>query len=150
MTTKRTYFPPTTPQQRKLLFEIWEQGKSVTEACQIAHVGRSTFYYWKPRFEKDGYAGIEEYEKLGVPVGTGRVATEIRDKVLELKKAHKEWGKRRLSDEMKKANNWVPLISPNGVRRVLQDAGLWKPEEKQGKKKPSNQSFERQPNPEKR
>jgi transposase len=139
MTAKRTYFPPTTPQQRKLLFETWEQGKNITQACCTAHIGRATFYYWKPRFDKDGYAGLESYKKLGVPVGTGRVAAEIKDKVLELNKAHKDWGKRRLADEMSKANNWVPLISPNGVRRILREANFWKPEEKQGKKKSSSQ-----------
>ena len=139
MTAKQTYFSPTTPQQRKLLFETWEQGKNITKACIAAHVGRSTFYYWKPRFDKDGYAGLERYEKLGVPVGTGRVVAEIKDKVLELNQARKDWGKRRLADEMSKANNWVPLISPNGVRRILREANFWKPEEKQGKKKPSSQ-----------
>lgn len=139
MTAKRTYFPPTTPQQRKLLFETWEQNKNITQACRSARVGRSTFYYWKPRFDKDGYAGLENYEKLGVPVGTGRVVAEIKDKVLAMNEAHKDWGKRRLADEMSKANNWVPLISPNGVRRILLEAGFWKPEEKEGKKKPLSQ-----------
>lgn len=61
MNQKRTYFPPTTPQQRKLLFETWEETGSVVKACQKAHVGRSTFYYWKPRFETEGYAGLETY-----------------------------------------------------------------------------------------
>jgi hypothetical protein len=80
METKRVYFPSTTPQQRKLLFETWEQTGNVTAACRKAHVGRCTYYYWKPRFEKDGYAGLESYEKLGVPVGTGRVAAGIQTK----------------------------------------------------------------------
>jgi len=26
---------------------------------------------------------------------------------------------------MAKANNWVPLIRPNTVKRILSDAGLW-------------------------
>lgn len=26
---------------------------------------------------------------------------------------------------MAKANNWVPLVSPNTVKRILKDAGLW-------------------------
>jgi transposase len=134
METKRVYFPSTTPQQRKLLFETWEQTSNVTAACRKAHVGRCTYYYWKPRFEKDGYAGLESYEKLGVPVGTGRVAAGIQTQVVELHRAHAAWGKRRLSDEMAKANNWVALVSPNSVRRILLEAGLWKPEAKQGKK----------------
>jgi transposase len=134
MKAKRVYFPPTTPSQRKLLFETWEQTSNVTAACRKAHVGRSTFYYWKPRFAEKGYAGLETYEKLGVPLGTGRVATDIKAKVVELHCAHADWGKRRISDEMAKANAWVPLVSPNSVRRILLEAEMWKPEASRVKK----------------
>ena len=134
MKANRVYFPPTTPQQRKLLFETWEQTANVTQACRKAHVGRVTFYYWKPRFDKAGYAGLESYQKTGVPKGTGRVAAEIEAKVLALHQHHVEWGKHRIAHEIAKANNWVPLISPNTVRRVLADAKMWKPEERRKKK----------------
>lgn len=134
MKAKRVYFPPTTPAQRKLLFETWEQTGNVTAACRKAHVGRGTYYYWKLRFVQKGYAGLETYAKLGVPAGTGRVAAEIKAKVVELHRAHADWGKRRLSDEMAKANAWVPLVSPNSVRRILLEAELWKPEANKGKK----------------
>lgn len=61
MTKKRIHFPLTTAQQRKLLFETWEETGNVTQACRKAHVGRGTFYYWKPRFDEQGYAGLEEF-----------------------------------------------------------------------------------------
>jgi len=135
MKAKRVYYPPTTPQQRKLLFEIWEQTHNVTAACRKAHVGRTTFYHWKPHFDQEGYGGLEHYEKVGVPKGTGRVATEVETKVLDLHGQHADWGKHRLVNEIAKANNWVPLLSPNTVRRILEDAGMWKPGEKGIKKK---------------
>jgi transposase len=134
MKHKRIYFPPTTPQQRKLLFEIWEQTDNVTTACQKAHVGRTSFYYWKARFDKDGYAGLATYEKLGVPKGTGSVAAEVETKVLELHDEHLDWGKHRLADEIAKDNNWVALVSPNTVRRILEDVGKWHPEVSRVKK----------------
>jgi len=80
MKANHVYFPPTTPQQRKLLFETWEQNHNVMAACKKAHVGRATFYYWKARFAKNGYAGLESYEQVGAPVGTGRIAAEIQSK----------------------------------------------------------------------
>lgn len=136
MSPKRTYFPPTTPQQRKLLFELWDATGNVTEACQKAHVVRGTFYYWKPRFDTDGYAGLETYEAKGPEKGYGRVSPEIEQKVLELHDQHADWGKHRIADEIAKANNWVPLVSPNTVRRILEETGLWKPEERGPKKAP--------------
>lgn len=135
MTPTNVYYPPTTAQQRKLLFETWEQSGNVTTACQKAHVGRTTFYLWKPRFEKDGYVGLETCEQNGVPKGTGRIAAEVEAEILELHDQHAEWGKHRITHEIAKVNNWVPLVSPNTVRRVLEDAGLWKPEESRVKKK---------------
>jgi transposase len=134
MRANHVYFPPTTPQQRKLLFETWEQTSNVTAACKRGHVGRATFYYWKSRFTENGYAGLETYEQVGAPSGTGRIAVEVQAKVVELHHAHATWGKRRLADEMAKANNWVPLVSPNCVRRILIEAELWNPEANRVKK----------------
>jgi hypothetical protein len=36
---------------------------------------------------------------------------------------------------MAKANDWVPLVSPNTVKRILQAAGLWQKPEPGVKKK---------------
>lgn len=137
MSPKRTYFPPTTPQQRKLLFETWQATGSVAEACQKAHVGRGTFYLWKPRFEAEGYAGLEHYQKKGPEKGYGRIAKEIEQKIVEIHKEHEDWGKHRIADEIAKANNWVALVSPNTVRRVLEEAGMWRTEQSGTKKAPS-------------
>ena len=45
--------------------------------------------------------------------------------MIALHKAHTEWGKERINQEMTKANNWVALVSRNTVRRILEDAGMW-------------------------
>ena len=124
MATKRTYYRETTPQQRQLLFETWEMTGSVTQACRKAHVGRGTFYYWKPRFKEQGYAGIAVFASRA-PKEHHRIAPEIEQQVLAARREHPDWGKRRMADELAKANNWVPLVSPNTVRRILEDAGLW-------------------------
>ena len=45
--------------------------------------------------------------------------------MIALRRQSPAWGKRRIADELAKGNNWVPLVSPNTVKRILQDAGLW-------------------------
>ena len=126
MTTKRIHFPFTTAQQRKLLFETWEETGNVSAACRKAHVGRRTFYYWKPRFDEQGYAGLEAFASRA-PKEHHRTPPEVEDKVIALRRKHPDWGKRRIADELTKANNWEPLVSPNTVRRILEDASLWRP-----------------------
>lgn len=124
MTDKRTYFPLTTASQRRLLFETWEATRDVEVACRRAHVGRRTFYYWKERFIAGGYEALEHFASRA-PKHPPRVALQIEQQVLALRQQHPEWGKQRLADELAKAHGWVPLVSPNTVKRILRDAGLW-------------------------
>jgi transposase len=133
MSPKRTYFGLSTPQQRKLLFEIWEESGSVSQACQKARVSRGLFYYWKPRFDKKGYAGLETFESR-VAHKLNYKDEAIQKRVIELRQQNPDWGKARISQELAKANNWVPLVSANTVKGILQKANLW-PERGSGGKR---------------
>jgi len=124
MSPKRTYFGFSTSQQRKLLFETWEATGSVTQACQKARVSRGLFYYWKSRFDREGYAGLETFESRTAH-RLRRKAETIRAQVIEARRLHPDWGKTRISQELTKANNWVAVVSPNTVRHILEEAKLW-------------------------
>jgi transposase len=134
MTAKRIHYPRTTGQQRKRLFKIWEETGNISEACRKAHVGRGTFYYWQPRFEQKGYEGLEEFESHA-PHKPSRTPEEVAREVIGLKQAHPDWGKKRIAHELAKGNNWVPVIGPNTVKRILKEAGLWVRVEEAVKKK---------------
>jgi hypothetical protein len=135
MSIKRTYFGFSTPSQRRLLFETWETTGRVTQACQKARLSRRLFYYWKPRFDQFGYAGLEEF-KSRVAHKLNYKSAEIEQRVTEMRRQNPEWGKVRIAQEMAKANHWVPLVSPNTVKRILRDADLWPQRGVGGKKKP--------------
>ncbi len=120
----RTHFPLTTPSQRRLLFETWEATGDVDRACRVAHVGRRTFYYWKPRFLAAGYPGLAQCVSRA-PKRPRRTAVTVAERVITLRQQQPTWGKQRLADELAKANNWVPLVCPNTVKRLLREAGLW-------------------------
>ena len=135
MSPKRAYFGYSTPQQRKPLFETWEATGSVTQACQKARLSRRLFYYWKPRFDEFGYAGLEEFASR-VAHKLNYKSAEIEQRVREMRRKNPDWGKARIAQEMAKANNWIPLVSPNTVKRILRDAELWPERGKGGKKKP--------------
>lgn len=124
MDQKRVYFGYTTSQQRRLLFETWEATGNVTQACRTAHVGRATFYYWKPRFDREGYAGLESFESR-VAHKLNSTSEAIAEQVVKMRREHPDWGKARIAHELAKANNWVAVISKNTVKRILKDADLW-------------------------
>jgi hypothetical protein len=119
----RTYFPLTTPSQRRLSFETWQTTGSVEQACRVAHIGRRTFSYWKPRFLAECYTGLEQFGSR-VPHHPHQTAQAVQAQVIALKQEQPEWGKKRLAAELAQANGWVPLVSPNTVKRILRDAGL--------------------------
>jgi len=134
MSAKGVYFRPTTTQQRELLFKTWEETGSVTKACAVAHVSRMMFYNWKARFEAEGYPGIE-HSKSRARKHPARKEKAIEAQVIGMYQAHPDWGKKRIEQELAKANNWVPVVSPNTVKRILEDAKLWTSsrEEKKGR-----------------
>lgn len=124
MKAKRTYFGLTTSSQRALLFETWQVTGSVTQACRTARVSRGLFYYWKRRFDEQGMAGLEEFASRAAH-RLHSTPEPIAQQVIALRQQHPDWGKVRISQELAKANAWVPVISPNTVKRILRDAELW-------------------------
>lgn len=134
MAATRIHYRRTTAQQRKLLFEIWEETGNISQACRKAHVGRGTFYYWQARFEEKGYEGLEGFEDHA-PKNPKRIEEKVERAIIEMKQAHPDWGKQRITHELAKKNNWGPVVSPNTVKRVLEEAGLWARVEEEVKKK---------------
>jgi Homeodomain-like domain len=121
---RRVHFRSTTPAQRRLLFETWQATGDVKVACATAHVGRRTFYYWKGRFDAGGYPALEQYASRA-PHHPPCTPPSVEQQVIATRLAHPDWGKRRIADELAKAQTWVPLVCPNTVKRILGDAGLW-------------------------
>jgi len=145
MTPQPIYFPRTTADQRKFLFETWEASHDVTASCRRAHVARGTFYYWQPRFETDGYTALEQCQSHAAK-DPARTAPDIEQRVINLRRQNPKWGKQRIADELAKANRWEPLITPNTVKRILIDAGLWTPLLATAKKGEPTPSVARQTN----
>ena len=121
---KRISYPRTTVSQRKRLFQIWEATGNLEEALRKTRVSKRTFYYWRPRFEQGGYQALEDFASHA-PKNPNRIDKVIEQQVIQHRQYHPGWGKRRIADELAKANNWTALVSPNTVKRILQDAGLW-------------------------
>ena len=79
MSKHHIYVPFTTAQQRKFVFESWEETGNVSEACRKAHVGRTTFYYWKERFDEQAARLVELLEPPSSYHGLYNLMTRQRD-----------------------------------------------------------------------
>jgi len=122
---KRAYYRPTTADQRKLLFRVYEETGSVWAAVAAAHVGKSTFYYWQKRFEAGGYEVLEVVGSHRPHSNPRQLPAQIVEKVKAAKGEHPDWGRQRIADELRKAHGWQPVVSASEVRQILIEAGLW-------------------------
>jgi len=124
----KRYIGPTTFAQRRLMVELYLKTHNISYSCRKARVSINTFRRWYPRYLKQGIEGIREPKKH-IRKNLGRVAEKYVFRIIELKKKNPNWGRRTLASVIMKENNNKKVISPGGVQRVLERAGLW------GKKK---------------
>lgn len=134
MDRKKVYYGFTTFSQRKLLMWEYERTQNISEACRRAKVNRGTFYRWYPRYEEKGIEGLREFES-SAPKNPKTIDSEIEKRVVELKKQHPEWGKKRIADELFKEHGWKRVVNHWTVRKILIRHGLWKVKPKPIKKK---------------
>jgi len=122
---KRPYYRPTTVGQRRLLFTVYEETGSVPAAAAAAHVGKSTLYYWRKRFEVGGYEALEQVGSHRPHSNPRQLAAEIVEEVKTAKREHPEWGKQRIANQLRQRHEWHKVVSASEVRRILIEAGLW-------------------------
>ena len=120
---KKTYFRETTAQQRQKMFERYEETGNASAAAREAHVGRSTFYYWKGRYEEGGYEALEE-RRSRAPHNPRRIKEGIVEEVKEVKGEHPEMGRNAIANEIAKRHGWHRVVSPSTVRRILIREGI--------------------------
>ncbi len=84
-----------------------------------------------------GYEALEQFGDPS-PKKPARTSAEVEQQVIEMREAEPSWGKRRIAEALAKKNSWVPMVSANTVKRILQEADLWpepqKPAKKRGQK----------------
>lgn len=119
-TSRRPYFRTTTAAQRRLLFETYEATGQVTEACQRAHVGRGTFYYWWPRFDVGGYAALERPASHAPQhPRCPPIAAALQAEVLAYKRAHPTAGYATVANALRQAHGWEKIIGATSVRKIV-------------------------------
>ena len=118
------YQGTTTFSQRKLMIESYLETHNITKSCNRAGVSINTFRRWYPRYLKSGLEGIKS-PKSHVNKHLGKIDRKYKNRVIDLKKKHPLWGRRTIAFLMRNENNGKNIISPSGVQKVLEKAGLW-------------------------
>ena len=122
---RKKYYGPTTFLQRILMIETYLGTHNISKSCRKAGVAINTFRRWYPRYLKDGVEGIEK-PKSHINLHLERIDKKYRNQVIELKKKHPWWGRRTIACIICSKNNDKKIVSPSGVQKILEKAGLWK------------------------
>jgi len=121
---KGKYRGTTTFLQRKLMIENYLETHNITKSCKKAGVSINTFRRWYPRYLKSRLEGIKN-SKSHVNKHLGKIDKKYKNRVIELKKEHPLWGRRTIAFLIRNENYDKNIISPSGVQKVLEKAGLW-------------------------
>jgi len=124
----KRYIRPTTFAQRRLMVEVYLKTRNISQSCKRAELSINTFRRWYPRYLEQGIEGIRRPKKH-IRKNLGRVPEKYACRIIGLKKKNPNWGRRTIASVIVKENNNKKVISPGGVQRVLERAGLWNKKE---------------------
>jgi transposase len=122
---RRKYYGPTTFLQRKLMMETYLDTHNITKSCRKAGVAINTFRRWYPRYLESGLEGIKK-TKSHINKHLERINEKYKNRAIELKKKHPQWGRRTIASVICNENNVKKIISPSEVQKVLEKADMWK------------------------
>lgn len=91
---------------------------SVSEACRVCGIHRSTFYVWKRRAERHGLEILRPRERRR-PRLPNQLSPFVEERIIALALGHRGWGPRRLASELGRERRGGISVGHNGVWRCL-------------------------------
>ena len=96
---------------------------SVTNACRVFGVHRSTYYAWKRQVDRHGLEILRPRERRR-PRMPNQLSKMIEERILSFSIAHPGLGPKRVAYELRRERWGGIVVSPNGVWKVLCRHGL--------------------------
>jgi transposase InsO family protein len=114
-----------TEQRYQAVLGVLSEGRAVMEVASQRGVSRRTVHRWLARYEAQGLDGLPDrsHRPARCP---HQMPAEIEVRVLELRRAHRYWGARRLALELVR-KKVTPAPSESAVYRCLVRAGVIDP-----------------------
>jgi transposase len=96
---------------------------TVTNACRVFGVHRSTYYAWKSQVDRQGLEMLRPRERRRPQMPNG-LPKMIEERIVSFSLAHPGLGPRRVASELARPKWGGIVVSPNGVWKVLCRHGL--------------------------
>jgi transposase InsO family protein len=130
MTTKKSSKNSRASRQNRYAYEFrlravnlyLEEGYPTKVLCEELGIGHSTLNKWIKRYREEGEAGLMDRQAIPAKNPSRRINPAIRKKAVELKRQDPQRGVRRIAQVLKRHH--LMKVSPETVRKTLQEAGL--------------------------
>jgi transposase len=96
---------------------------SVSEACRVFGIHRSTYYVWKRRVERHGLEILRPRERRR-PRMPQQLSPFVEERIVAFALGHPGYGPRRIASELGRERWGGIVVSHNGVWRCLKRHGL--------------------------
>jgi transposase len=96
---------------------------SVSEACRVFGIHRSTYYVWKRRVERHGLGILRPRERRR-PRLPDQLSPLVEERIVAFALGHPGLGPKRIAAELRKQRWGGLVVSDNGVWRCLKRHGL--------------------------
>jgi len=96
---------------------------SVSEACRVFGIHRSTFYVWKRRVERHGLEILRPRERRR-PRMPQQLSPFVEERIVAFALGHPGYGPKRVASELRRERWGGIVVSHNGVWRCLRRHGL--------------------------
>jgi transposase InsO family protein len=96
---------------------------SVSEACRVFGIHRSTYYVWKRRVERHGLEILRPRERRP-PRMPRQLSPFVEERIVAFALAHPGYGPKRIAGELRQERWGGIVVSHNGVWRCLKRHGL--------------------------
>lgn len=110
-------------QKLQLVAAYGRNGGCVADAMRQADIAsRKTAYLWLQRYRDGGAMALQP--RSHARYSSSRVADDLAAEAAQLRREHREWGRRRIAQELQRQHG-SSVIGPSGVEAALKRAGLW-------------------------
>ena len=96
---------------------------SVSEACRVFGIHRSTYYVWRRRVERHGLEILRPRERRR-PRLPNQLSPFLEERIVAFALGHPGYGPRRIAGELRRERWGSIIVSHNGVWRCLRRHGL--------------------------
>ena len=97
--------------------------RSVSEACRVFGIHRSTYYVWKRRVERHGLEILRPRERRR-PRLPNQLSPFVEERIVAFALGHPGYGPKRIASELGRVRWGAIAVSHNGVWRCLRRHGL--------------------------